>query len=879
MKIFLKILKIFGITVGSLFVLLLILPFIFKKPIEKIVKQEINNMVDAYVDYGDFSLSFIRNFPQLNISLENLSVVGKNHFEGDTLLAIKEFSVAVDIMKAINGEISVNSILIDKPYIHGIQDSLKANWDIMLSDTTKVAVVDTAVVAEAPQDTVASSFKLALESFIIRNAVIKYDDIPGKMSAVIDNFNLSLRGNMTGDITELSLKTSIEKLMFSMDNVRYANNIRFSFESDIEADLTQNIYTLAENTLDINGLILNVNGSVALKEKSTYVDLGIVTPSTDFKTVLNLLPPPLKKDLANIKTSGNFGLKITAKGDYVDTEHLPQFDLLFFIENGFLQYPDLPKSIKNIGLKLHVFNPGKNVDATTVDLSKFHFELGENPFDITAFYHQPDVRTTLKGVLDIQSLKEAIPMESMNVSGILSLDFKLSTTLTAIEKEDYENIEALGNIGLQTFSFVDKTIVPYAVEIPKAELSVSPKYLSINTLQCKIDKSDFTLQGKIEQYLSYVLKDGTLKGTLSHQSKLIDANFFLADDGTSKPVESQPEIKDTVKATGSEEGIDIPKNLDLTFVTQIGNLLYDKMDIKNVYGKVMVKNGKAYLDNLKLGLCEGQINISGEFDPTQKKEPKADLKLNLQNIDIQSLTNSLSFIDSLFPIAKKTYGQLSFSMSVNTGLTPDLSPIFKTLNSTGSLSTQNIALKGAEFQNKLSETLKNEKYKECNITDLSAKFKIKDGNIEFEPFKVKTLGKELTVTAKQSLDLITDVKINLPVSRKELNSIIGISGIKINENGADIPVSILIQGETMKAKVSIGLEDAKKALLGSAGDIAKEKLEEAKTQAIEKAKEVATEKIEEVKQKAAEEVQKQTEVVKEKAADEAKKAIGNILKR
>lgn len=44
--------------------------------------------------------------------------------------------------------------------------------------------------------------------------------------------------------------------------------------------------------------------------------------------------------------------------------------------------PDLPKSLKAININLGVANPEINLDATTVDLSQFHFEMASNPFDL-----------------------------------------------------------------------------------------------------------------------------------------------------------------------------------------------------------------------------------------------------------------------------------------------------------------------------------------------------------------------------------------------------------------------------------------------------------------------------------------------------------------
>lgn len=57
-----------------------------------------------------------------------------------------------------------------------------------------------------------------------------------------------------------------------------------------------------------------------------------------------------------VKTSGEFQLSLSAKGEYYEN-HLPAFDLRFNILNANLKYPDLPESVEKINLKLAVTNP------------------------------------------------------------------------------------------------------------------------------------------------------------------------------------------------------------------------------------------------------------------------------------------------------------------------------------------------------------------------------------------------------------------------------------------------------------------------------------------------------------------------------------------
>src|SRR5690625_1419395 len=73
-----KTLKYAGIIFLSLFFLLLLAPFLFKKQIVSKIKSIANEQLTATLDFdNDISLSFIRNFPNASLGIKDLSIVGR----------------------------------------------------------------------------------------------------------------------------------------------------------------------------------------------------------------------------------------------------------------------------------------------------------------------------------------------------------------------------------------------------------------------------------------------------------------------------------------------------------------------------------------------------------------------------------------------------------------------------------------------------------------------------------------------------------------------------------------------------------------------------------------------------------------------------------
>ena len=75
-----------GAFLALLLVLAVLLPLLFGDRIAARVKTAANESLDAKVDWRDQSLGLFRDFPNLSLGLDDLTVVGVGTFEGDTLV-------------------------------------------------------------------------------------------------------------------------------------------------------------------------------------------------------------------------------------------------------------------------------------------------------------------------------------------------------------------------------------------------------------------------------------------------------------------------------------------------------------------------------------------------------------------------------------------------------------------------------------------------------------------------------------------------------------------------------------------------------------------------------------------------------------------------
>jgi len=61
---------------------LIAIPYFFKDKILARAKTEMNNNLNAKADFGDLDISLIRNFPNISLGLNDITVDGIDEFEG-----------------------------------------------------------------------------------------------------------------------------------------------------------------------------------------------------------------------------------------------------------------------------------------------------------------------------------------------------------------------------------------------------------------------------------------------------------------------------------------------------------------------------------------------------------------------------------------------------------------------------------------------------------------------------------------------------------------------------------------------------------------------------------------------------------------------------
>lgn len=794
-----KVLITLSVIILVLIAILMILPVFFKGDILHIIQNQSSKYIKAELKIGDIDLSMFRSFPDLNIALKQVSITGEEEFAGDTLINIPLFEASVNLKSLFSGnDLVINHILLQDCQLNPtVSVAGKGNWDIVIAGESSESSGETAT---APKSQT-SEKGLQFSDISIKNLTINYNDFQNSTYASVGDINLKLNGNFSETNTLIQVSLALNDISYRHQNSVWVNQTDVQWQAEIAANLQDMVFNLEKNDLAVNDLKLNLTGNVALQDGKYKMDLHLNAPDTKFESVLALIPKNLQNNIAGLETTGDFKLDMSAKGEYYNN-HLPAVEAKFLVDNASVKYPDLPEAIRQINIDLQVSNPGGPVDSTHINLKKMSFAIAGNPFNMFLNISNPNdplLDGGASGIINFANLKKALPLKDVTLQGIFTTDVTFNGKYQYIEKEQYEKFIAKGNVIFKDILFVNAEF-PQGISIPQGSIVITPAYLNLNKLQAKIYSSDFMLQGNLSNYLPYIFKNETLKGNFSLTSRQINLNEFIIAQSKAAKVDTLRLAADslasqTAKPSAAEGALEIPKNMDVQFTTNINTIIFDRLNINDVKGHITLSKGIATLKNLSMGLLNGNMVMNGQYNTSNPQIPSVDFNLNISEFDIHEAYNAFSFIKKSLPVAMNCEGQISASMKFSSQLDKEMSPIMTTANGKGSLESKGIIIKDNPAMNQLASVLKNDELSRLSISKLKIDFKLENGNISVEPFKTSFAGNPVTVYGNQTVDGQLNYTLSMNVNRNFF-------GKDINNLLKSIPGSNNIKNLDLDAKIS-----------------------------------------------------------------------------
>ena len=791
-----KVLKGLGIFLLVTIIALAAAPFLFKDKIKEMIAKTLNENVNANIAFEDVDLSLFKSFPQAHVTIDKLSIINKAPFAGDTLLYAGETNVTMSVKELFKGEGETMS-LESFSAVDGIVNIIfnkegLGNFDIALKEAEEKKPLDS------------KPFSLDIQKYGVENLKFTYLDEGSNMKMVLDSIYHEGKGNFAAQKLDLETKTTA-KLSFDMDKMNYMKNVAISLDAVLGIDLEKSKYEFKDNKALINQLPLEFNGFIQMVEAGQTYDLTFKTPTSDFKNFLGLVPAAYSGDINKVKTTGQFSVDGKVKGNLTETT-IPAFDVKIASNNASFQYPDLPKSVKNIVIDTHIINETGLMNDTFVNLHQLSFAIDQDVFNAKAIVKNIAtnalVDAELKGTINLANVTKAYPVKlDKPLTGILKADVKTKFDMLSVEKSQYQNIQNSGTVSLTGFNYEGPEMAkPF--KINQAAVAFNPNHINLSKFDAKTGSSDIQINGTLDNFYGFLFKNQILKGKFNMNSTKLVVSDFMA-----------PTTTTTEEGKKTTEAVKIPSFLDCSITAKAKTVVYDNLNLKDVSGNMVIRDEAVTLNNLKMSIFGGNIGLTGTVS-TKGKTPTFNMNLGLDKVNIAESFTQLDMLKSIAPIAGVINGKLNSTIKLSGDLQQDMTPNLKTISGDlfGQLLSTTVNDKNSAMLTALSSNMKFIDLNKLNLNDVKAALSFKDGKVNLKPMDIKYQDITVNVGGTHGFDqsMNYNLKFDVPVKYlgKDVTNLIAKLTPADQQKITSIPVTGLMTGNFSQPKFNSDLKQS-----------------------------------------------------------------------
>ena len=811
-----------GSLVFVIFLVLLLVPLLFRDRIERRLKSAVASAVNARVDWQGASVGILRDFPNPSLSLDGLTIVGIGAFQGDTLASVPSARLALGLGSVFgfvqHGDpIVVREVVLRQPRVAlRVLPDGRANWDIARASPKNAPTSQRAV-------------GVTLRDLRITGATITLDDRQSQLAVALHGLDEALSGDFATEKFVLATRTRIDSASVRFAGVPWLSRVALQLDANVDADLRKKRFTVHTDTLRLNQLLVAFAGSATLGKPDVALDLAFKAPGADFRDILSLVPAVYARDFAKLNTAGTMALSARVHGAY-GPHAFPAVALRAQVRNGAFHDPSLPLPARGITMDLAVDNPGGSPDNTVLALERFHAELGGRPVDarlvVRTPVSDPDVDLRLVGAVDLADVARTVRLaDGTTLAGLVRADMAMHARLSDVHAARYDRITAGGSATASRVA-VRAPSLSHPIALDTAALRFTPGAVQLTTLSARAGNTDIRASAALENLLGFLVHGEDLRGSGSVASNRFDLAEWESKEKTT-------------------EVIPVPPRVDFTLAASAAHVTYGAIAMSDVHGTLRVKDQRIALDSLRMGMMGGSVVVTGAYDTHDLARPGFDVAMQLASVDIPTSFAALGTVQKLAPIARWARGSVSGTVALKGLIAPDMTPVLGGLTGRGDLRTEKLVLQDAPVLQKLSGALSLDQLRSPALGAVRLAFDVADGRLHVKPFDVNAAGITMTVGGSNGIDqsLRYDLALALPrtalggaatTAVQRLASKAGSSASSL-ASGAVVKLAAQVAGTVTNPTVSTSFAGMANSLTdatrGAASAVASEQLASAKQKA------------------------------------------------
>lgn len=731
--------------------LLLVVTMLFGDEMKERVIAEMNDHIQTEINIrGGVEFSVFSQFPKASLELKDIVVMGSTKKPDDTLLVAKRVYLLANIWELVSQDWNIRSIVIEdgKMHMRAIKPGVTNFQLVKPSKNT---------------DTTSAHFLLNLSAAKLKNVQYIYEDIPSSVLVDLQIHSAEVAGNFS----ESKFYIETDAVLFSnhlqIKGIDYAKSKDMALEGNIRILPETNAYSLEIPSLQIQDNNFSVAGSFEIPETKTVFDLDIQGRDLSVSSFLQLFPDTVLSYTRDYQVEGALKFGVKVKGDLSKTQS-PRVDIDYQLDKATVYYKPLDRTVEKLLIKGSFTNGNKQrlstsavvvdemlayLDGEKLELKGSMKNLDRPLYDVAAngIFSLDMLNSILTDTTAVHNLSGKVLINDLAFKGTLE-DLSMTNHERPVElKGGVSFEEARLNFGTDTFYF------------PQGKIDISPWTLKMEKLQLQVPGLKAQLDGQVVYWKGYYY---TLATNREASVKPLEVDLKLKIDYLYPDLMKLPASDNkTTSADGTGATARLATNLTGKVAFWCDHFKQDKLNIREINGKMIFEPGKVVLDEVYTAMFGGNVRFtstivrSGDWLRTETNG-------HISNVDISLMLKELNDFGQTDLTHKNLQGKLNTTFKLKADV-KDGELDYKSLYLLADVSLKEGRLMNFKPLETLSRFIRLEELRDIKFATLQNQIEIKNEVISFPQMIIKSTALNLAVSGTHTFDNYIDYSIKVNV--------------------------------------------------------------------------------------------------------------------
>ncbi len=592
-----------------LLILELVVGFWYKSEITDRLKILADESLHSFVYFEDIGISVLQNFPEVTISVQNLSIK-ESQYE---ILNAEKLALHANLMGLFKDNYSLSKVEVLKPKFFAPIDSTGKKFMVRPKKVEEEKV----------------GFKLLLDipKIEIRDALIIVDNAykGNRVRIAVDQGDFRLKSfddllEIKGDAFGI-LDTMISKGKLNQTGVPLA-----ALQSTLRVN-TLDDKKLFDGILQLYDAQLRAYGLLNPAGNGNLLDITLEGDEARINDYLTLIPQfkPLK--LVQHNPDAKLSLTVRSSG-FVDPVTFPNTDILFELENAAFSRIGLPGKLDSVSFRGH-FTNGKERNAKT---SEMVIDFGQAKVNNSFFlingsiqnFNDPYLNIDASSELELEDLQGLVNFPDLEMSGSIHVHADIEGKISELEVKKRSNQNTFnGDIILKNIH-IRKSQSNLSIKNLNSTVTVRNKRLTLSRLSALVNKAEVNMSGYIPNFFPMLERKPNKTSTANFDIEIVGLSISDSD------FESMENNN-----TNVSEPTEFPEFLHLNCDINMKDFTFDVHHAESIKLKLAFNDDSLSIQNSHFKLDEGDLWLDAVSKPMTNGDSQYDfwIKADLDQLD------------------------------------------------------------------------------------------------------------------------------------------------------------------------------------------------------------------------------------------------------